>query len=390
MHKLTMIICATLSAGVLTSAAQAQPEQPLDYTNGRTWICRPDKLDGCRDDLTTLVIHADGSTQRRPFAPAKAPKVDCFYVYPTVSNGPGVTAPPTISDDERRAVRQQFQRFASLCRLYAPVYRQITLTSMKAAMRGDKVTGMDEAVRIAEGDVTAAWKDYLARDNHGRGVILIGHSQGAGILRDLIRREIDGRPLQNRLIVAILPGSGLMVSKGRDVGGDFKTVPVCRRRGQFGCVIGFNTYRADHPIPEREVIKPAEDQEAVCANPAALGGGRGDLNPILSARGETIIPDFTRPQGPWTQPPRTIDTPFVALPGLFHAECRHDSHGTYLAITTDPKPGDRRTRDYTGDWTAGYESDATMGLHLIDLNLTMGDLLEVVGEQIVSYRHAYR
>lgn len=390
MRRFAMILFAVAAAGSPTRATPAPADVPLDYTRAQAWVCRPDKIDTCRDDQTTLVIQADGSTQRQQFIPARLPKADCFYVYPTVSNGPGVTAPPTISEEERRAVRQQFQRFASLCRLYAPVYRQITLTSMKAAMKGDKVTGMDAAVRIAESDVTAAWKTYLAKDNHGRGVILIGHSQGAGILRDLIRREIDGRPLQKQLIVAILPGAGLTVSKGRDVGGDFRTVPICRRRGQFGCVIGFNTYRVDHPIPEREVIKPAEGEDAVCVNPAALGGGRGDLHPILSAKGETIIPDFTRPQGPWTQPPRAIDSPFVALPGLFHAECRHDSHGTYLAITTDPKPGDRRTLDYTGDWTAGYGSDASMGLHLIDLNLTMGDLLDVVGEQIVAYQRAYR
>ncbi len=31
-------------------------------------------------------------------------------------------------------------------------------------------------------DVKAAWNDYLARDNKGRGVVLIGHSQGSLIL----------------------------------------------------------------------------------------------------------------------------------------------------------------------------------------------------------------
>jgi hypothetical protein len=116
-----MLISALALA--FASSTAARGETRLDYTRNETWICRPGKTTGCRDDLTTLVIHADGSTQRQAFVPARAPKVDCFYVYPTVSNGPGITAPPTISEDERRAVRQQFERFGSLCRLYAPVYR---------------------------------------------------------------------------------------------------------------------------------------------------------------------------------------------------------------------------------------------------------------------------
>ena len=45
-------------------------------------------------------------------------------------------------------------------------------------------------------DVEAAWDDYLARDNKGRGVVLIGHSQGSGILKQLIAREIEGQPAQ--------------------------------------------------------------------------------------------------------------------------------------------------------------------------------------------------
>lgn len=385
-----MIIGAMAMAMALASSTSARSETAPDYGRDEAWICRPDKTTGCRDDLTTLVIQADGSRRRQAFLPAKAPKVDCFYVYPTVSNGPGISAPPTVSEDERRAVRQQFERFASLCRLYAPVYRQVTLTSIKAGMKGEKMPGGDEARRIAEEDVAAAWRSYLARDNHGRGVILIGHSQGAGILRNLIRREIDGQPLQKQLIVAILPGNWVMAPKGRDVGGDFKSIPACRRADQNGCVIVFNTYRADHPVPVENAFRPPEGEEPLCTNPAALSGGRGPLKPILSAKGETIIPDFTRPQGAWTRPAKAIDTPFVALPGLLKAECRSDEHGVYLAIIADPKPGDRRTGDFTGDWSTGGRSDASMGLHMIDLNLVMGNLLDIVDAQISAYLRAYR
>ena len=36
-------------------------------------------------------------------------------------------------------------------------------------------------------DVLDAWREYLARDNRGRGVVLLGHSQGTRMLRQLLR-----------------------------------------------------------------------------------------------------------------------------------------------------------------------------------------------------------
>ena len=45
-------------------------------------------------------------------------------------------------------------------------------------------------------DVKAAWEHYLAYNNVGRGVVLIGHSQGSGLLTRLIASEIDGKPVQ--------------------------------------------------------------------------------------------------------------------------------------------------------------------------------------------------
>ena len=44
-------------------------------------------------------------------------------------------------------------------------------------------------------DVRDAWNYYLQHDNHGRGVVLIGHSQGAYVLAALLAQEIDGKPV---------------------------------------------------------------------------------------------------------------------------------------------------------------------------------------------------
>ena len=67
-------------------------------------------------------------------------------------------------------------------------------------------------------DVLSAWNTYLARYNGGRGIVLIGHSQGSNVLR----RLIDGKPIQSRLISAIIPGANVAVPPGRDAGGSFQ------------------------------------------------------------------------------------------------------------------------------------------------------------------------
>ena len=78
-------------------------------------------------------------------------------------------------------------------------------------------------------DVRDAWRYYLEHDNRGRGVVLVGHSQGSFILTELIRQEIDGKPVQSRLVSAILLGATFAVPRGKDVGGSFQHIPLCRK-----------------------------------------------------------------------------------------------------------------------------------------------------------------
>ena len=84
------------------------------------------------------------------------------------------------------------------CRVFAPVYRQVTLTALAAGLAGTplSVPEGDDPSEIAYGDVVDAWNHYLEHDNGGRGVILVGHSQGAGILDRLIRRGDRPRPVR--------------------------------------------------------------------------------------------------------------------------------------------------------------------------------------------------
>ena len=380
-----LILAMGLSVSDIVKADASTPPKslPLDYRDAAHWVCRSRPGSACGDDLTTTELLRDGSTRTKRFKPAEAPEADCFYVYPTVSLSKGLTAVPVVTEAERRAVREQAERMTSVCRLFAPIYRQVTVASMKPGFL--KPTDIEDraASEMAEGDVLAAWDDYMAHDNHGRPVVLIGHSQGSFMVIALIKKRLDGYPVKRQLVSAIIPGVFVLVPKGKTVGGTFRTIPPCRANSQIGCVIAFNTVRAERPLPP-DMRPQFGDMEQVCTNPASLSGGAGTLKPYLSTTGETIIPDFTAPQPRWMTDRIDIETPFVITPHLYVAECRTDEHGALLAVTTQLGRSDRRTGALTGDWTVDGKVEPTMGLHLIDLNLTAGNLIDVLRLQIAT------
>lgn len=97
-------------------------------------------------------------------------------------------------------------------------------------------------------------------------------------------------------------------------------------------------------------------------NPAALRGGAGDLTPYLLSG---VTGD-------------TVTTPYVQLPHAVHAFCARGNGMTYLAMSSTTAPGDPRNVD--GAVTnAGF-----WGLHLMESNLTQGDLIELVRSQSAS------
>jgi len=377
-----ILISGAVALGLAAGAARAQtpPPPPMvhnDYTDPATWLCRPGRQDACAANQDATVITADGKMTKETFKAASNPPIDCFYVYPTVSNDPGANATMAIEPEEQSVVLAQFARFGARCRLFAPMYRQVTLTALKAGMMG-KPMAADPALAYA--DVLDAWNDYLAHDNHGRGVVLVGHSQGSGVLIQLIAREIDGKPVQKQIISAILMGSRVQVPKGADVGGSFKTMPLCHADRQIGCVIAYADFRADSPPPANSRFgKGVGDTVAACVNPAALGGGSGALNAYMNA---TQSPSGS-PNG-WTNPPAPVTTPFVKLPGLLTAECVTGPFD-YIAVTIHPTPGGVRVNDIGGDVKVGGVILKDWGLHLVDANLHMGNLVHIVGEESQTY-----
>ena len=212
----------------------------------------------------------------------------------------------------------------------------------------------------------------MANHNDGRGVVLVGHSQGTGHLRRLIAEEVDTNPaLQRQLVSAVLVG--LSVPEDPADGG-FATVPPCRSETQVGCHVAWATYRASEPPgPDGLFGRPsASGGRATCTNPADLSGtaGRVPLTPYFTADqspgGTGWLVDGSQPQAPW-----------VALPGLVEAECVERNGYHYLEITV--APDDVRTPDVPGDLPGGW------GLHLVDVNLAMGELVNLIASQSAAW-----
>jgi hypothetical protein len=349
-----------------------------DYVKAENWLCRPGGQDACAVDLTATVITEDGRLTTEKFAPHANPPIDCFYVYPTVSLDPGANSDMTAGPEERNVIRAQFARFGSQCRTFAPLYRQFTLTALRAGAAG-KPMAADRT--LVYNDVRDAWNYYLKHDNNGRGVVLIGHSQGSGVLTQLIRNEIDGKPIQARIVSALLLGTNVAVPKGKDVGGTFKHMPLCRSAEQTGCIVTYVSFRSTIPPPPESRFGRVQEpgMEAGCTNPAALGGGKAHLRAYL-----------TTGQHQWVTPTEAINTPFVSVPRLLSAQCVANEKGSYLEITVNEDSHDPRADDIPGDVMANGKPNPSWGLHLIDVHAAIGDLVTLVGIQATTYAASQR
>ena len=343
---------------------------------GTVWLCRPGLAGNpCTSDLTTTVVGRNGAAHAVRSAPATDPPVDCFYVYPTVSLQKTANANLHVDAAEREVAVAQASRFSQVCRVYAPMYRQITVGSILKPGGINATDGL-----IAYSSALAGFRDYLAHYNEGRGIVFIGHSQGASVLIALLKREVDAKPaVRRRLVSALLLGGNVTVPKGRTVGGDFAHIPACRSRAQTGCVVAYSSF-ATTPPPNSKfgrvgkgLAPPARGASAnglqiLCVNPAAPGGGTAALDPYFPAQ---IVPRLAGPK---------VTTPWVAYPGEFTASCRSKGGATWLQIGrargASPARGPRLVQSLGPTW----------GLHVVDVNIALGNLVALVRAESAAYR----
>ena len=346
------------------------------------WLCKPGmKPDPCNPGLSTTVYNAP-LTQAIGVQHPKAkrnPPIDCFYVYPTVSDEKTANSDLQIQSTEQSIALYQASRYSQYCRVYAPMYRQVTLAG--AGIAGPQ-SGSKPNPALGVSDVTKALETYLKRYNHGRGFVLIGHSQGSGVLESVIAKVVDRKPaVRKRLLSAILMGGNVLVKGNTGIGGDFKHIPACRRATQLGCVIAFSTF--DQPVPSDSMFgrpvnplgtAPPKGDEVLCTNPANLAGGSGLLDPIQPsapfAPGSTIALGLSVLK--WKVPAPT--TVYWTSPGSYTARCE-DSNGAHVLEVTARNGAQTPTPAPTPAW----------GLHLLDANLSLGNLISIVASESKAF-----
>jgi hypothetical protein len=369
-----LIAAAGFASALASAAAPALAADDDPYARPEAWLCRPGASDLCAAPVVATVVQSDGSRGSRVLKPNPAAPIDCFYVYPTVSEDPAGNSGMTGGPGEKRAVAQQFAAFASVCRPFAPIYRQVTIAGVEAVLRHEP---LPVDFKLPYEDVRAAWRHYLAHDNDGRGVVMIGHSQGARILARLIVHEIEGKPEQRLLAGALILGFDVEVPEGKDVGGTFKAIPLCRAAGQRGCVVAYETFPASsRPLDESRFTHPeTPGMEIACTDPAALAGGR--LDPILATQTNLIGKPPLDPG--WAAFVKPLDAPFVSVPGIASRHCVEGPNASYLSVSINSpsEPGAWPTT-LPGDLVMDGRLLKSWGWHLIDVNVAMGNLIDFV------------
>jgi hypothetical protein len=342
------------------------------------WLCRPGLAHNpCASDLRSTSVSAAGAKTTEAAAPAANPPIDCFYVYPTVSKQQTLNANLHIDPEETAVAVAQAARFSQVCRVFAPMYPQLT----ESAIGGGTSAVTATAAIKAYAGVLDAWHDYLAHDNHGRGVVVIGHSQGAFLLEALLQREVDpAAAVRKKLVSAILLGGNVTVPKGKIVGGEFTHIPACTSGDQVGCVVAYSSFDSEPPanslfgragtgISANFGGAPAPGQQVLCTNPAELDGSAGRLRPYFPTAPFPGLGNGQASSG--------ISTPWVSFPGEYAGACRNRGGASWLQVTRvradDPRPV---VHDSLGP---------TWGLHLVDVNIALGNLVALIAKQARAY-----
>jgi hypothetical protein len=370
------------TAGV-GGAGGAGGVDPSPYASKDLWLCRPDiENDHCdAADLSTTEIQVDGRmVVLDEVAPNPDAEVDCFYVYPTMDSTPEPGNTETLfphPESVIHAVEVQGARFRGLCRMFAPLYHQMTIgTYYKIPF----VWQETEIFQKAYDDVVEAFEYYMRNHNEGRGFVLIGHSQGSHMLTKLLEDRFDNdEALRGQLVSAVLTGptNRVQVLEAEFVGGSFTNIPLCTSADETGCVIAFDANAAGVETDYATSVLYYPPSARACVNPASFDGGPAAT---LAA---FVYPHASPALGGLF--PEEVDTEWVRYSNIYTSRCADANEHHVLLVDL--------SSDYTGEVPMTpqdiQETFAQQGsernLHYVEPYLTYANLLRTVEQQIASW-----
>ncbi|SFF75400.1 Protein of unknown function [Novosphingobium sp. CF614] len=293
------------------------------YDDRRMWIARPGMkpLDDPARWLPPGIRQAPGRLG-----------AEAFFIHPTsyIEKGDWNADLGDATSRERAAlfVKAMASPFNASEAIWAPRYRQAAI----GAFLTDKPEA-ERAIDLAYRDVLAAFDVFIRDVPRDRPIVLAGHSQGAFLLRRLLRDRVAGTPLAGRVIAAYVIGWPVSIDHDLPRMG----LPACARAGDSGCVLSWLTVAdpADTAMLTRAYGrrkgldgKPVGGSAFLCTNPlTGQQGGSADA----SQNAGTLVPDFRSGTGELVEhmvpaacapdhflhigPPPKLDLDAYVLPG---------------------------------------------------------------------------
>lgn len=379
-----VLVLALVTAGCSSAGRPAVgPAKTSAQAAGPLWLCQPGRApDPCAGNAALSAVTANGTVTSavRPSS-AAASKFACFYVNPTTSaaqTGTGNTG-LAVTPIATYIATEFAVPLSQVCDVWSPLYRSQTFPTVVKGLAGDEDL-MRSTFTVAYDSVLPAWQWFLGHSG-GKPIILIGDSQGAAILIHLISAQLDHQPsVLRRLLVAILVGGNLQVPAGKTIGSTFTNVPLCTSATQTGCAIAFSSYSSEPPAdsvfgrPGQGVSLQSEQtakagQQVACVNPAALGGGAGDLDPYLLTASQITLKEH-------------VSTPWVTFPGLYSVTCEHGGGASWLQLTSLAGASHARPVVTEANLPGTEDTGPAWGYHGYEYSLTLGSLLhDIAGEE---------
>ena len=244
--------------------SQLQPLPADAYADASMWIARPD-----------IVKNNPALWTPEGVAPAKVtdPKAAIFFIHPTsyITTFGDAHWNARLDDKDadataRRFVASQASAFNGTGAVWAPRYRQANY----GAFLTDKPAG-EEALAAAYRDVAQAFAAFLKANPTGP-LILAGHSQGSSHLLRLLREQVAGKPVADRLAAVYAVGWPVSVEADLPALG----LPACADQHQAHCIVSWQSYA--EPADPSAVVesferktgytgRPRKGTHMLCTNP---------------------------------------------------------------------------------------------------------------------------
>ncbi|PKP91355.1 MAG: hypothetical protein CVT77_12390 [Alphaproteobacteria bacterium HGW-Alphaproteobacteria-16] len=353
------ILLATALAGLFSVSAPAlaqsfdttTPPPAPDYGQAESWAARPD---------------APGAAATVPGGATSAatlPQAAVFYVHPTtfrhdVQWNQDIADAATNGWTDTSVIARQAAIFNGCCAVFAPRYRQAVARSV-GMLEGEG----GKAFALAYSDVERAFDAFLQLIGDGP-FILAGHSQGGSHVATLLAKRIDGTPLARRMVVAYAIGYNL--SEG-DFGKTYKTLKICDRPTQTGCVVGWNAVTGD---ADRAMLGVLMAQRYVKLHGDDAGKALLCVNPLTFDRRRPVA---HKSASRGAVPGEPGAGPVAALQkGMVSAACRDG----FLVVDADPALD---VKPLPGG-----------SMHFHDMGLFYADIRANAAARVAAYRGKHR